>query len=96
MSTYIALCKWTTQGVETVKDSPDRLEAFKKLLKKRGLKFRSFYLTFGRYDFVTIFEANDDAKAASVLLHVASLGNITTETLKAFDEDEYRKVIKSV
>jgi uncharacterized protein with GYD domain len=42
---------------------------------------------------VAVIEAPSDAVGAALLLQVASKGGIRTETLRAFTEDEYRKII---
>ena len=47
----------------------------------------------GRHDLVSILEFPDDQTAAEVLLRFGSLGDVTTETLKAFPEEEYREFI---
>jgi uncharacterized protein with GYD domain len=96
MPAYITLCHWTQKGIENVKDSPARLELAKKAFKAAGGKLTAFYMTIGRYDFVTIAEFPDDEAAAKALLVLASTGNIRSETLKAFPEAEYRKVIGSL
>jgi len=96
MPAYIALCQWTQKGIENVKESPSRLDVAKKAFKAAGGELKAFYLTLGRYDFVTICEFPDDATAAKAVLTLASGGSVRTETLKAFTEDEYRKVIGSL
>jgi uncharacterized protein with GYD domain len=50
----------------------------------------------GRYDAVIVAEFPDDDACARFLLSIGALGNVTTETLKAFNEDEYRKIISSL
>jgi len=92
MPTYIALLKWTGQGIGNVKDSPSRLDAGRKAFKKIGVKIKDTYLTMGRYDLVCIIEAPDDESFASAMLSLGSEGNVQTETLKAFTEDQYRKI----
>lgn len=96
MPTYITLAHWTQQGVEKVKDSPARLDAARKAFKALGADLKEFYLTMGRYDFVLITEAPNDEAAAKAALAVASQGNVRTETLRAFTEDEYRKLLGSL
>ncbi len=96
MPGYIALLKWTQQGSANVKDSPSRLDAGRKAFKKLGVKLKDTYLTMGRYDLVCIIEAPDDETFARAILSLASLGNVQTETLKAFSEAEYRKIIDSI
>jgi len=61
-----------------------------------GGEFKSFSLTMGDYDIVAVYEASDDAVAARFTLQVAQLGNIRTQTLKAFPEAAYREIIASL
>jgi uncharacterized protein with GYD domain len=96
MPTYIALLKWTGQGIGKVKDSPSRLEAGRKEFKKFGVEIRDTYLTMGRYDLVCLIEAPDDETYATAMLKLGSQGNVQTESLRAFSEDQYRKICKSV
>lgn len=96
MSTYIMLANWTEQGARTIKDSPNRLDAAKKTLAEMGGDLKSFFMTMGPYDMVVVYDAPDDAVAARFSLQLAKLGNIRTQTLKAFAEAEYREVIRSV
>ncbi len=96
MTTYIMLANWTDQGIRNVKDSPRRLDAAKKLLQDVGGEFKSFFLTMGDYDIVAVYEASDDAVAARFTLQVAQLGDIRTQTLKAFPEAAYREIIASL
>ena len=96
MSTYIILVRWTSQGLQNIKESPSRLEAGKKAFEAAGIKLRAFYMVMGRYDQVSIAEAPDDATMAKALLRLASQGNLQTETLRAFTEDEYKKIISEI
>jgi uncharacterized protein with GYD domain len=96
MPTYIALLKWTQQGVEKVKESPKRLDAGRKAFKKAGAEIKETYLTMGRYDLVCVIDAPDDETYARVILQLGSAGNVQTETLKAFSEDQYRSIIHSI
>jgi len=96
MSTYIILVRWTTQGLQKIKESPSRLEAGKKAFEAAGIKLKAFYMVMGRYDQVSIAEAPDDATLAKALLRLASQGNLQTETLRAFTEDEYKKIISEI
>ena len=96
MPTYIALLNWTEQGISKVKDSPKRLDAGRKAFKKLGVEIKEAYCTMGRYDLVCIMEAPDDAAYAKATLSLGQQGNVKTETLKAFSEDEYRKIVGSL
>ena len=96
MPHYISLLRYTAQGAAKIKESPARLDAARKLATSMGGKIQSWHLTMGKYDAVIISEFPDDEAAARFMLSVASLGNVTTQTLKAFNEDEYRKIIGSL
>ena len=50
----------------------------------------------GRYDLVCVIEAPDDETYARGMLTLGSQGNVSTETLKAFSEDQYRKIVASL
>jgi uncharacterized protein with GYD domain len=93
MPSYLALVNWTEQGIRNVKDSPKRLDQAKKLIESNGGRMIFFYMTMGQYDLVTLYEAPNDDAAARVSLQLGMGGNVRTTTLKAFTEDEYRKII---
>ena len=96
MPTYVVLVNWTDQGIRTVKESPQRLDATTKAIEAAGGKLIAFYLTMGRYDEVLIVEGPSDEVAATLALSAGSEGNVRTETLKAFPEAEYRKIIAKI
>ena len=96
MTTYITLLRWTQQGAAKAKESPKGLDAGRKAFKKKGVEIKDTYLTMGRYDLVCVVEGPDDETVAAALISLGSQGNVQTETLKAFDEDQYRKILASV
>ena len=96
MSTYIVLVNYTDQGIRNVKDSPNRLEAAKQAIAGLGGEMKSFYLTMGAYDLVTLVDFPDDETAAKFALAIGSQGNIRTTTLRAFDEAQYREIVAAL
>lgn len=96
MATYISLLNYTEQGLKAIKESPSRLEKAKQLLRSLGGELKSFHLLQGRYDAIVVSEAPNDEVAAKFALVIGSLGNIRTETLRAFTEDEYRKIVSAL
>jgi uncharacterized protein with GYD domain len=96
MANFIVLFRFTEQGVRKIKDSPARVEKAKELFKSLGAQVKSFYMVMGRYDTVFIVEAPDDETVAKAVMALASLGNVSTETLRAFTEDEYRKIVAAL
>ena len=96
MAKYISLIKYTQKGAENIKDSPDRYDAFRKLCESMGVTPEGIYLTMGRYDLVVIIDAPDPETAAKLILATGSKGAVSTETLPAFSEDDYRKIISEL
>ena len=96
MSTYNSLCRWTLQGAQAVKESPARLDAARKALAADGVKLLHFYMTTGSHDMVIICEAPSDEVMAKAMLSTISKGGITTQTSRAFTEDEYRAIMKKL
>ena len=96
MDTYIILINWTQKGIENVKDSPNRLDMAKKAFQAAGSELKEFYLVTGRYDMVVVAEAPNGETVAKLALTLGSGGAIRTETLRAFTEGEYRKIIAAL
>ena len=93
MATYIILGNFTDQGIRNVKDSPGRLDGARQLARKYGCEMTHFFMTIGAYDMVAMIEAPDDEAVARFTLALGASGSVRTTTLKAFDEDSYRRII---
>jgi uncharacterized protein with GYD domain len=87
------LANFTDQGVRNVKDSPKRADAFKEMAKTFGVTVKEIVWTQGRYDIVTVLEAPDEAAAMSLSLSLSALGNVRTETLRAFSAADMTKIV---
>ena len=96
MATYITLLKFTQKGVENIKSGPARLDEVKKQYSSMGAEIKAFYLVMGQYDAISITEEPDDTTAAKLRLAIGSQGNVSTETLRAFTEEEYRDIVKGL
>jgi uncharacterized protein with GYD domain len=96
MPTYMTLIHYTQQGIESIKDSPARLDTAKALYNSLGAEIKSFYLAMGRYDVIVISEAPDDETATKLVLTIGSVGAVRTETFRIFTEDEYRELISEL
>jgi uncharacterized protein with GYD domain len=96
MARYIILLNWTAQGIKNVKDTVKRAKSFENAIEKAGGKSVGFYYTIGRHDMVAMVEAPNDEAIASVLYSTGSLGNVRTETLKAFSMDEAANIIEKL
>jgi uncharacterized protein with GYD domain len=82
--------------VGNLKDSPNRLDAFKQALQQAGGVLKAFYLLRGPHDMIAIVKAPDDQTLAKVGLVSEAQGSIRSNILGAFTEDEYRTIIRAL
>ena len=90
MVTYVVLTKFTDQGIRNAKDSPKRADAFKQMAKTFGVTVKDIFWT---HDIVTIVEAPDESAAMSLNLSLGALGNVRTESLRAFSAADMATVV---
>ncbi|MBE0481655.1 MAG: GYD domain-containing protein [Dehalococcoidia bacterium] len=96
MASYLMFFRFTHQGLRNIKESPDRVEAARKTLSGLGITVRQFFALMGHYDTLFIVEGPDDETVTSGALSIAGLGNVHTETYRAFTEDEFRTMVRKV
>ncbi|MGH7412042.1 MAG: GYD domain-containing protein [Candidatus Methylomirabilis sp.] len=96
MARYIALVMFTEQGIRDVKNSPKRADRFKKLAAKHKVKVREIHWTMGRYDIIVSFDAPNDAALSALLLETGQLGNVRTETFRAYTREEFSSILKAI
>lgn len=96
MPNYVILINWTDQGIKNVKDTIKRAKSFETAIEKVGGKSNGIYYTLGKHDLVAIVEAPTDEAIASVMFSTGSLGNVRTETLKAFSISEAASIIEKI
>src|SRR5258708_14387183 len=89
----VVLRKFTDKGVRNAKDSAKRAEAFKQMAKTFGATVKDIFWTQGRYDIVTIVESPDESSAMSLSLSLGGLGNVRTESLRAFSAADMATVV---
>ena len=94
MPTYVVLVNWTEQGVRNVQQTVGRTDHGGEMAEKHGLELKEAYWTVGGYDMVAVFEAPDDEAMSAHPLEIASLGNVRTTTLRAYDEDEMKGILR--
>ena len=96
MAGYVTLVKFTPQGETSVKDLPKRLDAVKKTAEGMGVQVVGVWLTMGQYDLLAIFDAPSDQVMGTLLMALAGKGNGSSETMRAFSEDEIRTLVTKV
>src|SRR5437867_7225329 len=93
MPTFITTMQFTEQGIKTVRDTCKRAEAFKAAAEKMGVKVTGIYWTLGGFDGVIVCEAPNEETVTALLLHLGSLGNIRTQTARAYHAAEMEKIL---
>jgi uncharacterized protein with GYD domain len=96
MATYVILATFTDQGIKKAKDSPKRAEAFKQMANTFGVTVKEIFWTQGRYDIVVLTEAPDELTATALNLSLGALGNVRTESLRAFSADEMATIVSKM
>ena len=93
MATFITTLHFTEQGVKAARDTCDRAASFKAAARKMGVKVTGLYWTLGAFDGVLVCEAPDEATATALRPQVQQQGNVRTQTARAFDAAEMRKIL---
>lgn len=96
MPTYVTLMKYTTDGIGSVKEGPERVKAARDGIEAMGGKLLSYHLTLGQYDGVAIAEFPNDEIGATFLLALGSQGKLKSETMRAFTEDEFAGLVSNL
>jgi len=96
MGTYISLVQFTDKGIRAAKETTQRVAEWAAKVQSKGVTIKQMYWTLGQYDQVCVFEAPDEETAASVLLSADILGNIRTQTLRAFTSAEMEKILAKI
>ena len=96
MFRYIILLNFTDQGIRNIKQTVERAKTFKAVADKIGTHLKDLYWTQGTYDLVGTMEAPDENTAMALLLGLGSLGNIRSQTLRAFSAEEMTDILAKV
>ena len=96
MADYVVLVRYTDQGIQSIKDAPARVEQARRDFEATGGKLKEFFLTMGTYDAVALVEAPDDETLARISLGIASRGSARTETLRAFGEQQFERIVSQL
>jgi len=89
MAHFILLTKLTSDGVKTIKNNPDRIAEVNHEMEQIGLKVHHQWATLGRYDFISVVEADSAEAMAKASLELGSRGTTVNETLGAIPSEEF-------
>ena len=93
MVRYVILLNFTDQGIRNVKQTIERAKAFRSMAEKSGATLKDLYWTQGPYDLVATMEVPDEQTGMSLLLGLGSLGNVRSQTLRAFTAEEMNPIL---
>jgi len=93
MPTYVVLYRFTDQGRSDIKGSVRRTAEVRAANESRGFKILAHYWTQGRYDLVTIVDAPSEEAMRAGLFAVAEAGNVQSETMRAFTDEEMERIL---
>jgi len=93
MATFVTTISFTESGIESISETTKRAASFKAAAKKMGVKVLGQYWTLGDFDGLLIYEAPDDETATALMLHLGSLDNVHTSTVRAFVASEMEAVL---
>jgi len=96
MPRYYMLLNWTEQGVRNAKETVNRAMAARQTFEKRGAKLTDVAWTMGLYDIIIAAEAPDDETISAISMALSGLGNVKISTLRAFGEEEMRKILQKL
>ena len=89
MPTYIMLSSLSPEGVQTVKNNPQRIKEVNREVEQLGAEVKAQWATLGRYDFVNIVEAPDEQTMSRISLELGSRGTVKYETMVAIPIDDF-------
>jgi uncharacterized protein with GYD domain len=96
MATYVALVNFTDQGMRQIKQTTERARSLVKAAANLGVQVKEIYWTMGSYDALFIADAADDEAVTSLALSMGSLGNIRTQTMRAYGAEEMSRILARV
>ena len=94
MVTYMMLMKLTDQGIKNIKEAPERIEVGLKAFEKTGGKLIGFWISIGKYDYVSIGESASEEAALAFVVGLSSQGNVRVESVKLFSREQFAALIK--
>jgi uncharacterized protein with GYD domain len=96
MAMYVSLLQFTDQGIRNVNDTIKRAEAATAEAEKMGIKIMNLLWTMGAYDLVFILDAPNDETVSAFSLKTGSLGNVKSQTMRAFRREEMESLLAKI
>jgi uncharacterized protein with GYD domain len=96
MAMYMSLLQFTDQGIRNVKDTVKRATSATREAEKMGAKVTEAFWTMGAYDLVLLIDAPDDETVSAFSVKLGSLGNVKSQTMRAFRREEMETILAKI
>ncbi len=93
MPTFIMISRLTPDGVQTIKNNPQRIKEVNQEIEQLGAEVKAQWATLGQFDFVNVVEAPDEQTMARISLELGSRGTARYESLPAIPVDDFISAI---
>jgi len=94
MPRYVVLYKFTAEGAKNIRETVKRARQTREQNEKRGFKVQSLLWTQGPYDLVSIIDAPSEDAMMGAMANVVAAGNVSSTTMRAFDDKEMDGILK--
>jgi uncharacterized protein with GYD domain len=97
MPLFVSQGRYTEGAIKAMLAKPeDRTAAATKLVEQAGGKLLAYYMLFGEYDWMLIYEAPSGTAAAAAVLTTVGAGAVTdTKTMLALTGTEAKKAFET-
>jgi uncharacterized protein with GYD domain len=96
MPRYVVLYRFTEQGAKNIRTTVSRARENKAENERRGFKVQAMLWTQGPYDLLTIVDAPSEEQMMGAMMNVVGAGNVSSTTMRAFDENEMAGIIRKL
>jgi uncharacterized protein with GYD domain len=87
--TFIMLSRLSPEGVQTIKNNPQRIKEVNREIEQLGAEVKAQWATLGQFDFVNVIDAPDEQTMARISLELGSRGTAKYESLPAIPVDDF-------
>ena len=93
MPRYVVLYRFTSEGAKNIRETVKRARQTREQTEKRGFKVQTLVWTQGPYDIVSIVDAPSEDAMMGAMANVVAAGNVTSTTMRAFDDKEMEAIL---
>lgn len=93
MRTFLLLSTLTSQGMQTLATTPERLFEVNREVEAIGGRVVQQWALLGPYDFLSVVEAPDERVISQIVTELSARGSSQFETLVALSVDDLAEVL---